>query len=195
MIQCISLYSKPTTYDCCELSKMQTRVRMCNRVKLGTHIQPSWLNKKKADRLPYQHKQCWFSNLPCCAFAFWRGLPPLEHTNRACSHCLQALIFVGFANNLALQTHSWNRNHLYVGVLAWVHTCHGSQKGVRYAPVHRFRCESFPNFCLNSHLIWSQRHTGPFFRGCPGGVLTGTIESRSQSPVMWIRCRVKFQLA
>lgn len=73
------------------------------------------------------------------------------------------------------------------------HMCsHRSQHGVRCVPVHRFRCDSGPNFCLSSRLHWSQRRTGRFSHpdcGHPRPVLTGSIESRSHSPVMGIGCR------
>ena len=46
-----------------------------------THT-PSGMNKKN-DWSPYQHKQLWCNDLPCCAFVFWqRGLPPPEHTDQ-----------------------------------------------------------------------------------------------------------------
>lgn len=68
----------------------------------------------------------------------------------------------------------------------------GSQQGVRCIPVQRFRRKSDQNFCKNSHLKLSQRHTGSFSnasRGCPGAVWTSSIESQSQSTDMPIGCR------
>lgn len=65
---------------------------------------------------------------------------------------------------------------------SWVHSCygHGSQQGVWCVPGQHFKRKSSPNFCLNLHLKQS--------RGWPRAVWTGSIDSRSHSPVMRIGC-------
>lgn len=64
-------------------------------VGLGTHWQFSnqRVEWKKLDRSLYQHKRCWFGDLPCCFFKFWqqgKGYPA-THVPESTDQRLQPL--------------------------------------------------------------------------------------------------------